>query len=201
MSMSFPARLVRRFDDEIRFFRGWMDGPKAVGAIMPTSSVTARSMASVINPVSGLPVLELGPGTGVITRAILARGVSPGNLVSIEYSADFHARLQVDFPGVRFIRGDAFNLDATLADLGFNSFDCVVSGIPLLNFPMQSRVALIEDLLDRVPEGRPVVQFCYGPSSPVLARGTSFDAVHHDFVLRNMPPARIWIYRRGSPMM
>jgi len=198
VSMSFPERIAKRFDNEIRFFKGWMDGPKAVGAIMPTSSVTARSMASVVNPVSGLPVLELGPGTGVLTRAILARGVAPSDLVSIEYSVDFHTRLQIDFPGVRFIRGDAFDLDTTLADLKTSLFDSVVSGIPLLNFPMARRVALIEDLLDRVPPGRPVVQFSYGPASPVVRHGTSFEVVHHDFVLRNVPPARLWIYRRGT---
>lgn len=194
--MNFSAMIARRFDDEIRFFKGWIDGPKAVGAIMPTSTVTARSMASVIDPASGLPVLELGPGTGVITRAILARGVAPSNLVSIEYSQDFHARLKVDFPGVRFIRGDAFDLDATLGELSTSLFDSVISGIPLLNFPMSKRVGLIEKLLDRLPPGRPVVQFSYGPSSPVAARGTSFAVVHHDFVMRNVPPARLWIYRR-----
>ena len=194
--MSFSERITRRFDDEIRFFKGWMDGPKAVGAIMPTSTVTARSMASVINPASGLPVLELGPGTGVITRAILARGVLPSNLVSIEFSRDFHTRLRLDFPEVRFIFGDAFKLDATLGDLNTSLFDCVVSGIPLLNFPMQSRVGLIEDLLDRLPIGRPVVQFSYGAKSPVAARGASFEVVHHDFIMRNVPPARLWIYRR-----
>jgi phosphatidylethanolamine/phosphatidyl-N-methylethanolamine N-methyltransferase len=200
VNMSFPERLARRFDDEIRFFKGWMDGPKAVGAIMPTSAVTARSMASVINPASQLPVLELGPGTGVITRAILARGVAPSHLVSIEYSPDFHARLRLDFPEVRFILGDAFDLDATLGDLSASLFDSVISGIPLLNFPMSCRVALIEDLLDRVPPGRPVVQFSYGALSPVLARGTSFQVIHHDFVLRNVPPARLWIYRRRPDM-
>ena len=67
-------RLGRKFDEEIRFFKGWMDGPKSVGAICPTSSITAKRMASVINPSSGLPVLELGPGTGVITKAIRTTG-------------------------------------------------------------------------------------------------------------------------------
>ena len=196
--MSFPERIARRFDDEIRFFKGWMDGPKAVGAIMPTSTIAARSMASVVNPASGLPVLELGPGTGVITRAILARGVAPTDLVSVEYSLDFHTRLQLDYPGVRFIRGDAFDLETTLGDLNSSLFDCVISGIPLLNFPMALRVALVEDLLDRVPPGRPVVQFSYGPKSPVSARGGGFEVVHHDFVMRNVPPARLWIYRRNA---
>ena len=69
--------LATKFDDELRFFKGWMDKPKAVGSIIPTSSVTARRMASIIDLGSKLPVLELGPGTGVVTRAILKRGVKP----------------------------------------------------------------------------------------------------------------------------
>ncbi|MDP3524778.1 MAG: SAM-dependent methyltransferase, partial [Hoeflea sp.] len=150
----------------------------------------------VIDPASGLPVLELGPGTGVITRAILARGVLPANLVSIEHSPEFYSRLLLDFPGVRFVRGDAFDLDATLAGMNIGLFDSVISGIPLLNFPMARRVALIESLLDLLPPGRPVVQFSYGPASPVATRGANFSAAHHDFVMRNVPPARLWIYSR-----
>lgn len=198
MSMSFPRRLARRFDDEIRFFKVWMDGPKSVGAIMPTSSITARSMASLVNPESELPVLELGPGTGAITRAILARGVPPSKLVSVEFSPEFHQKLKLDFPQVHFILGNAFELKATLGAFHAMRFDCVISGIPLLNFPVAERVALIEDLLDRLPSGRPVVQFSYGPTSPVPPRSGNFEVVHHDFVMRNVPPARLWIYRRGS---
>src|SRR5690606_36222770 len=104
-------RLGRKFDEEIRFFKGWIDGPKSVGAILPTSSVTARRMASVIEPSSGLPVLELGPGTGIITKAIVKRGVAPENVVSIEYSTDFYQHLTRTIPGVNFINGDAFDLD------------------------------------------------------------------------------------------
>ena len=70
-------RFLSQFDEDFRFFRGWMDNAKAVGSVTPTSRFCARSMASVINPQSGLPVLELGPGTGPITRAILERGIAP----------------------------------------------------------------------------------------------------------------------------
>jgi len=82
-------KLTRHFDEEIKFLKGWIDQPRAVGAMLPTSSFTARRMASVITPESRLPVLELGPGTGVITKAILERGIAPQDLYSIEYSADF----------------------------------------------------------------------------------------------------------------
>ena len=94
MELRLKERLGRKFDEEIRFFKGWIDGPKSVGAILPTSAVTARRMASVINPASGLPVLELGPGTGIITKAIIDRGVAAENIVSIEYSTDFYQHLK-----------------------------------------------------------------------------------------------------------
>lgn len=196
MAFGFQERIARRFDEEIRFFKGWMHGPKTVGSIMPTSVTAARSMASLVNPASGLPVLELGPGTGVITRAILARGLLPENLVSVEYSQDFYARLMADMPCVNFIQGDAFNLADTLGPWRDQKFDSVVSGIPMLNFPMEQRVALLEDLLDRIPAGRPVVQFSYGPSSPIAPRRGNYTVAHHDFVMRNVPPARLWVYRR-----
>ena len=93
MALRLKERLGKKFDEEIRFFKGMMQGPKTVGSIVPTSSITARKMASVINPHSGLPVLELGPGTGAITKAILGRGVKPGNLVAVEYSTDFYEHL------------------------------------------------------------------------------------------------------------
>lgn len=197
MELRLKERLGRKFDEEIRFFKGWIDGPKSVGAILPTSAVTARRMASVINPASGLPVLELGPGTGIITKAILGRGVAPENIVSIEYSTDFYRHLKKTIPGVNFINGDAFDLETTLADWRDRKFDAVVSAIPMLSFPMEKRIALLEDLLDRMPPGRPVVQITYSPVSPIDARPDRFHIRHLDFVVRNIPPAQLWVYSRG----
>jgi phosphatidylethanolamine/phosphatidyl-N-methylethanolamine N-methyltransferase len=197
MALRLKERLGKKFDEEIRFFKGMMQGPKTVGSIVPTSSITARKMASVININSGLPVLELGPGTGAITKAILGRGVKPEKLVAIEYSTDFYEHLVRLYPGVHFINGDAFDLDKTLGALKGQIFDSVVSAVPLLNFPMQARSALLESLLDRVPAGRPVVQISYGAVSPIIARPDRYHIQHFDFIVRNIPPAQLWIYRRG----
>ena len=196
LRVKVKEHLGRKFDDEIRFFKGWMSNTKAVGAIIPTSSVTARRMASVIDPASSLPVLELGPGTGVITKAILQTGLAPERLTSVEFSTEFYNHLVARFNGVNFINGDAFDLDRTLGDLKDTTFDSVVSAVPLLNFPMHRRVALIEDLLGRIPAGRPVVQISYGPLSPVVAMPDRYQIAHLDFVVRNIPPAQLWIYRR-----
>ena len=190
--------LAEKFDDELKFFKGWIDKPKAVGSIVPTSSVTARKMASIVNPKSGLPVLEVGPGTGVITRAILAQGVKPENLYAIEYSTDFVRHLRRLYPRVNVIEGDAFNLDATLGDKRDMVFDSVVSGVPLLNFTVAQRIAYIESLLDRIPAGRPIVQLTYGPLSPIPPGRGDYTVKHFDFIIRNIPPTQLWIYRRKA---
>lgn len=196
--LDLQRRLVEKFDDEIRFFKGWIDGPKQVGAIIPTSPVTARRMASVIDVASGRPVLELGPGTGAVTKAILERGVKPADLYSVEYSTDFYTGLVEDYPGVRFINGDAFELDHALGEDREAVFDSIISAIPLLCFPMEKRVAFVDELLRRVPVGRPVVQISYGAVSPVTPKQEKFDVEPLDWVVRNIPPARLWIYRRTT---
>ncbi|WP_436038909.1 phospholipid N-methyltransferase PmtA [Rhizobium sp. LjRoot98] len=196
MNFRLKERFGKKFDEEIRFFKGWRSNMKAVGSIVPTSGITARRMASVVNPHSGLPVLELGPGTGVITKAILQKGVQPENLVSIEFSTDFYQHLVKTYPDVDFINGDAFDLDKTLGPRRDQQFDSVISAVPLLNFPMHMRVSLIDDLLSRIPVGRPVIQISYGPMSPVVAMPDRYQISHYDFVVRNIPPAQLWVYRK-----
>jgi phosphatidylethanolamine/phosphatidyl-N-methylethanolamine N-methyltransferase len=196
MAGQLGRKLAAKFDEEIRFFKGWIDGPKAVGAILPTSSITARRMASVIDIHSCLPVLELGPGTGVITKAILKHGVKPSDLYSIEYSQDFVEHLNKTYPEVNIIQGDAFDLDTTLGEMKDQQFDSIVSAVPLLNFPMARRIQLIEDMLTRIPRGRPFMQITYGPLPPVPSGRGNYTVQHYDFVMRNVPPAQLWVYRR-----
>ncbi|MGC4024140.1 MAG: class I SAM-dependent methyltransferase [Mesorhizobium sp.] len=189
-------KLAAKFDDELKFFKGWIDKPKAVGSIIPTSSVTARRMASVIDTNSGLPVLEVGPGTGIITKYILKHGVKPSDLYTLEYSHDFVLHLQRLFPQVNVIEGDAFDLEKSLGNDAPKLFDSVISGVPLLNFPVQMRVRYLEGLLKRMPVGRPVVQLTYGPKSPIPPGLGDYTVEHLDFILRNIPPTRLWVYRR-----
>jgi len=198
MAASGLRKFAQRFDDELKFFKGWIDKPKAVGSIIPTSSVTARKMASVIDVRSGLPALEVGPGTGVITKAILRHGVKPQDLYAVEYSHDFVIHLRRNYPGVNVIEGDAFDLDRTLGDMAGVTFDAVVSGVPLLNFPVAMRVKYVESLLDRIPHGRPIVQLTYGPKSPVPPGLGDYTVEKFDFIIRNIPPTVLWIYRRGK---
>jgi phosphatidylethanolamine/phosphatidyl-N-methylethanolamine N-methyltransferase len=184
-----------RFSDELRFLSDLKRQPKTVGAIWPTGQIMARRMASVVNPASGLPVLELGPGTGVITHAILERGLAPGLLHAVEYSPSFASELKLRFPAIHVHQGDAFKLQETLGPCANLRFDCAVSALPLLNFPPAMREKLIGGVLSRLPHGRPLIQFSYGPFAPTPAREGHWSVERYDFVLRNIPPARLWIYR------
>ena len=190
--------LKERIVNDFRFLKGWVKQPKAVGSITPTSKPAARLMASLIPKDSELPVLELGPGTGPITRAILDSGISPSSLVSVEYSPEFCRHLQNAFPGVTFVQGDAFDLGNTLSGYQGQKFCAILSGLPLLNFPAERRSTYIEQGLKWVPKGAPFIQLCYGPNPPVKAKPGSFSVEPTKWVLSNVPPARFWIYRDSS---
>jgi len=187
-------RLGSKIGDKLEFARGLVTKPKTLGAIAPTSARMAGKMASLIRVDSGLPVLELGPGTGVITKAILDAGVKPENIYSVEYTAGFIPGLERRYPGTNFIHGDAFNITAIAAELGIKQFDCVISALPLLNFPISQRIRLVVAALKLVEHGRPLVQFSYSPRPPVPERSRHFSVNHLGTVLRNIPPARIWTY-------
>lgn len=196
MITEFADKMKLRFAEEIRFLEALKKEPKSVGAVWPTGQIMARSMASLVNPGSNLPVLELGPGTGVITKAILDTGLSPDNLHAVEFTPSFVRELKLRFPSSHIHEGDAFDLETTLGDSRELTFDCAVSALPLLNFPLEKRIAFVEDVLSRLSVGRPLIQFSYGPLPPVPARPGHFVVKHHDYVLRNLPPARIWTYTR-----
>lgn len=191
-------RITGNFKDELAFFRSWVNDPKAIGSVWPTGAPLARKLASVVNPRSDLPVLEIGPGTGTITKAILATGIAPEQLWTVEYSAEFCLRLQQSFPQVHVVHGDAFDLDATLGDASPAGFDCAISALPLLNFPLPLRKAFVNQVLDRLPPGRPLIQFSYGPKSPAPPGFADYTTTHFGMVLRNVPPAQIWVYARGG---
>jgi phosphatidylethanolamine/phosphatidyl-N-methylethanolamine N-methyltransferase len=191
-------RSTGRFADEIGFLRAWAKRPKSVGSIWPTGAPMARKMASIIDNGSGLPVLEIGPGTGTITKAILETGLAPEKLWSVEYSKEFSDNLRIKFPAIHVVEGDAFDLSATLGADKSITFDCAISALPLLNFPVSARIAFVEDILGRLPSGRPLIQFSYGPKSPVPPGLGNYSVKRFGMIVRNIPPAQLWIYSKSG---
>jgi phosphatidylethanolamine/phosphatidyl-N-methylethanolamine N-methyltransferase len=149
-------------------------------------------MAAQIPSRSGR-VLELGPGTGVVTNAILARGIAPSQLTVIEYDPQFARVIAERFPGINVVQADAFQLSRVLGET--EKFHAIVSSLPLLNFAATMREALIAEIFARLAADAPFIQFSYGLNPPVPApKGGSVMRVAH--VILNLPPARVWVYRK-----
>lgn len=175
------------------FIKGLFAHPKNVAAITPSSPALARAIAEQVDPDVSGPVLELGPGTGVVTEALIERGIAPERITTIEFDPDFARMVRARLPQVRVIEGDAFDLSfveccASLAG--------VVSGLPLLNHPVERRSKLIEDALARLKPGAPFVQLSYGTRPPIPAP-RDVQLTRAALVLMNLPPARVWVYRRA----
>jgi phosphatidylethanolamine/phosphatidyl-N-methylethanolamine N-methyltransferase len=183
------------FTDNLRFLRALIARPKNIGAVAPSSRALARAIARQIDPARPGPVLELGPGTGVITSALLEHGIAPERLTVIEYDSDFAAAIAARFHGVHVIQGDAFDLNRTLGARHIEPFAGIISGIPLLNFPMMRRQAYMEALTSRLAPGAPLIQFSYGMHAPVVPP-PNFSVVCAALVWANLPPARVWVYRK-----
>jgi len=183
--------------DDLRFLKSLVARPRAIGAIAPSSPALARKIALQIDPAWPGAVLELGPGTGVVTDALLARGVGVDRLIVVEADPDLAQLMRERFPGLRVVEGDAFDLDHTLPREESGSLAATISGLPLLNFPPVKRRALIAAALARMPAGRPFVQFSYGFTAPVPA-DREIGVEQAGLVLANLPPARIWSYRRAG---
>jgi phosphatidylethanolamine/phosphatidyl-N-methylethanolamine N-methyltransferase len=198
--MSRAAALRRpdkRHDDEARFLKNWLKNPLRMGAVAPSGPVLARRMASYVDPAGTGPVIELGPGTGAITAALVARGVDPRRLVLVEYSVDFCRLLRERFPTATVVHGDAYTLDRTLSGRLTGPADALVSGLPLMTRPEPIRLKLLDDALALMKPGAPFVQFTYSVTSPIPIKSGTFTAEPTERIWRNIPPARVWVYRRG----
>ncbi len=181
--------------DGLRFFRTWLQNPVLTGAISPSGKALARAMARPVEVGSNWPVLELGPGTGPVTAALIARGVAAERIVALEYNPDFCALLVRRFRGLNVVEGDAFDLATSLPPGLAGPYAAVVSSLPLLNSPPEARERLISAALDRVLPGGGMIQFSYGFGPPVAAVEGRFTVERIALVIANLPPARVWLYR------
>ena len=155
-------------------------------------------MAGYIAPETPGTVVELGPGTGVVTEAILDRGIDASRIISVEYSPDFCALLRDRFPGVHFMQGDAYAIRSSLADIASFPLTAVVSSLPLFTRPLTERQRLIDAALDMLAPGAPFIQFSYALVPPVPHGAGDFTIERSNWILMNLPPARVWIYRRPA---
>ncbi len=186
-----------RFGDAASFLRSWSRRPLTIGSVTPSGKALSRAMARQVDPRGDGPVIEVGPGTGPVTQALIEHGIAEERLVLVEYSAEFVNLLRKRFPKARVIRGDAYALKTTLAGLIDRPAAAVVSSLPLILKPEAERLLILRQAFDLMAPGAPFVQFTYSVVSPVPLKHGEFTWKASRRIWLNVPPARVWTYRRG----
>ncbi|PZQ11543.1 MAG: SAM-dependent methyltransferase [Ancylobacter novellus] len=185
--------------DVVTFLKSWAANPLEVAAIAPSGRALAELMTRDIGPDTG-PVIELGPGTGVFTKNLLARGVAPEDLTLVEYGSDFARLLNSRFPDARVLWMDATRLRSIEFEKP-KAVGAVVSGLPLLNMPPRKVIAILSGAFEHLRHGGAFYQFTYGPRCPVprkILDRLGLKAKVAGKTLLNAPPATVYrITRRG----
>jgi len=189
---------VINIDDELRFLRTWIEKPLSIGAVAPSGKVLARTMARYVDPAVDGPIIELGPGTGPVTDALIRNGIDPARLVLVEFDPAFCRLLQERYPQATVVQGDAYGLRKLLAALLAKPAAAIVSGLPLMTKPLRTRLRLISDALKLLAPGAPFVQFTYAVVSPIPTGLAGLHAERSEPVWLNVPPARVWVYRKRA---
>lgn len=188
----------------MRFLKEAFRDPRNTGAIAPSSKGLAALIAEEADLAVARTVVELGPGTGAFTGAILARVDNASAYVGIERNAAFVKRLRTRYPGAVFHEGDAEDIGAILAVNGHDSCDRVVSGIPWSNLPARKRASMLGEVAASLAPGGIFLTFAYYPLNH-LPGGRAFRAMlgrhfaevrRSEVVLGNLPPAFIYVCRK-----
>ena len=190
------------YRDRLRFFAQWLRNPRQVAAIAPSGTELVAAILDELPP-GTRRVIELGGGTGAITRALLGSGIPDEGLLVLELNPSMHEQLARDFPRSSVLLGDAADLPRLARASGYldaGPADAVVSGLGLLGMERDMQARILRAAFECLRPDGAFVQFTYGPMSPIgdeLRDELGLLARHGAFVLRNVPPATVWTYRRN----
>ncbi len=179
------------------FFRRWMANPLQMGSVVPSSPSLCRRIAALVTRGPGEAVLELGAGTGVVSRALLDAGVPPERLLVVEIVSDMADHLRSALPGVDVLCGDAFDLGRVLPKRWHGRIGTAICGIPLVLLPMAEQKRFV-DAVDAVAPGRGFLLYTYCITSPLPYRKLGLTARREAWTPWNLPPASVWRYRRND---
>lgn len=182
---------------QFRYLRVLVQQPRETGSIVPSSAILGRMMAAQVDPHGG-PVVELGGGTGALTRQILATGLDPAMLEVVEMNADFARGLRQMFPGVSILETRAEAIGACACH-GPGAYQAVISGLPLLAMKPHEQTAILSEALDLLAPGGSIIQFTYSPGSPIrrsVREALGIEVRRVGSTWRNLPPATVFAISR-----
>ncbi len=175
------------------FFRRWLANPLQIGSVVPSSPSLCRRIAALTTRGPDEAVLELGAGTGVVSRALLDAGVPPERLKVVEIVPDMAEHLRGALPGVEVLCGDAFELGRVLPQHWHGRIGTAICGIPLVLLPIAEQRRFV-DAVEAVAPGRGFLLYTYCITSPLPYRKLGLAARREAWTPWNLPPASVWRY-------
>lgn len=190
--------------DLLKFLVQFRRAPRAVGAIVPSSDALAEAMIASIDFAKARTIVEFGPGTGVMTAAILKRLGPDTKYVGIEINETFHRTLTIRFPTLQFFNRGAQDVTDILAALDIQGCDAIVCGLPWASLPIELQGRIMVGILKVLRPGGVFVTFAYLQGLVMPAAGmlrhrlkTEFTRVETTkIVWRNVPPAFAYVCYR-----
>ena len=191
-------KFIATLSDTTLFLQEWIANPQRTGAVAPSSPKLAAAMARWLPSDPESFVLELGPGTGAVTAALIKRGLREDRLVAIEKNPKMARRLRQSFPSAHIITGDAWHLDDLLRECyePIESVGAVISSLPLLNFPPDEADALAEKIRAILEHGGKWVQYSYHLGNGHHKSAAHFQRLASKIIWLNLPPARVNVYQK-----
>lgn len=197
--MSAAAEMRLKAGEYVDFLAEWLKKPRQTASIVPSSRYLARLMVAGIDP-QGSRVIELGGGTGVFTRAILATGLPSRQLEVVEINPGFARSLRRQFPNVSIVEQPAQMLSGYVAGAE-GSYQCVISGLPLLAMNRAAHLAILRQALSLLAPDGEFYQFTYAPRPPVsdeVLEELGLIARRVGQTVRNFPPATVFSFHRKA---
>jgi len=183
------------------FWRRYLRRPLGVGGVAPSGSSLASAMVKILAPGTDDVMVEIGPGTGPFTRALLAAGVPPSRLILVEFDTEFVRHLRRSFPGVTVLQGDASELPRLLKEQGHDKVRKILSGLPLRSMPDPIRIGISRAMATSLADDGALVQFSYFLAPPLAeaeVRACGLTARRVRTVMANIPPAFVWRYSKSA---
>ena len=194
-------KLIATLSDSSLFLREWLANPLRTGAVAPSSPKLAAAMAEWLPDDPETFVLELGPGTGAVTQALLKYGLREDRLVAIENNPNMAQLLRKRFRRASIITGDAWEMDDLLhlRQKPIHFVGAVISSLPLLNFPPEKAAALAQKIQSILHPGGSWVQYTYNLGKKHPRGADLFQLRASKIVWLNIPPARVSVYSKNGP--
>lgn len=187
---------IRRAENWL-FFRRWLKNPRQLGTLAPISGKLAKLAAceAITQYTPGVPVVEIGAGTGRLTRALLQSGVRPGDLTVVELDGQMCEFLKNSIPNIRVIEGDANQLPALIAPENLEKVGVVVSAIPLMYLDESLRKSLMNAAFSVMRPNAKIIHVTYNPKSPLrFWNGIRQSRVAATWF--NIPPGFVWKFQQ-----